>query len=57
MFKRKFKKLTDEKLAAIIYAGIATHEEKELYRQLKARKARESQALWSSMHNWKDIKE
>lgn len=49
MFPRKHKLHESyEEVRAAVYAGIATPEEKKLYRQLKAREARESQAAWSN---------
>lgn len=52
MFRNKHKIKSDEALRAAVFTGMATPEEKEQYRQLKAREARESQAAWSAMKEW-----
>lgn len=48
MFTRKHKSYQEAEAA--VYAGVATPEEKKLYRTHKAREARESQAAWAANH-------
>lgn len=55
MFRKQTKVKSNEALRAVVFTGTATPEEKEQYRQLKAREARESQAAWSNMKGWWEL--
>jgi hypothetical protein len=49
LFKRV---VTFAEAEAAVFAAVATAEEKQVYRQSKAREARESQAAWSRRNRW-----
>lgn len=49
LFKRV---VTFAEAEAAVFAAVATEEEKKVYRQGKAREARESQATWSRHNRW-----
>lgn len=54
-FTRKHKEKTFEQLKAAVFTGMATEDERKLYRQHKAREARESQAAWKAMKGWDQL--